>query len=127
MRNVLITGSNEGIGLCMVKLCLERGHRVFLTARSRAKCDAARVAIGETLATADRLHCLGMDAHVYCVCGGVFFIELITHVYRCQKVVDITNDASVAQAVQELSQVIGWLLCCVADEDCSLSRLLYLY
>ncbi len=39
-ESVLIHGGSSGIGTAAIQLCAARGHRVFATAGSKAKCDA---------------------------------------------------------------------------------------
>ena len=50
-RDVVITGSNSGIGLAGAKLLTAAGHRVVCACRTQAKADAAAAACAEYAAT----------------------------------------------------------------------------
>lgn len=48
-ESVLVHGGSSGIGTAAIQLCSARGHQVFATAGSQAKCDACK-ALGATRA-----------------------------------------------------------------------------
>ena len=83
-NNVLVTGSNSGFGRLISLALARRGHRVFATMRSPATKNASAAAELRSLAEAERL-----PLHV---------LEL-----------DVTDDRSVATAVQSAERTAGHL------------------
>jgi NAD(P)-dependent dehydrogenase (short-subunit alcohol dehydrogenase family) len=79
---VLITGTSTGIGRLMAETCARKGYAVFASMRSIDGRNAAHSAALRTLAEAE-----GLSLHV---------VEL-----------DVTDDASVEHAVQEVLQEAG--------------------
>eukprot|EP00929_Paragymnodinium_shiwhaense_P074351 TRINITY_DN38043_c0_g1_i1.p1 TRINITY_DN38043_c0_g1~~TRINITY_DN38043_c0_g1_i1.p1 ORF type:complete len:335 (+),score=73.80 TRINITY_DN38043_c0_g1_i1:102-1106(+) len=93
-RHVLITGGSEGIGFEVAKLCVQRGAKVTLVARSQAKLDAACKALKD----------LAPDALV------------------CSASADVGDRAGLAAALKKAEESHGSLDICICAAGASIPK-----
>lgn len=96
-RHVLITGGSEGIGFEIAKLCVQRGAKVTLMARSQGKLDAA-------VAELKKL----------CASEAAANIQSVSS--------DVGDKAAVAAAVQKAEEKQGSLDICISAAGASIPK-----
>lgn len=82
MKNIILTGSSSGFGLLTAKTLAKKGYTVFATMRNISTKNAV---------TVDQLRAWALENHV-----NIIVIEM-----------DVTSDASVEEAMGEISDMTG--------------------